>query len=798
MLYYLIKKEGISAFMAEQEEEIVIIEDSDAASQESVDTPKEEPKEDDGESKKKLLIFGGLAIVLVLIITILVVVLVVKLKKKEKNPTLSTTVIEQQLQKKPKEKITQSRLENLIAKANYLYTNGQKEQALKLYEYIAQYSEAVSQYNLGVARMKNEQYKEALQSFNHAIQNGEKRCVSAINAAVCSLYLKDKENFEYYIDLAEAYLPNEINAPLYPYYYSLIKFYQQNYYAALASIQKVEHPEYLKRKRELSAKLSALFSSDYDAIEALEELKGDEISFSKALLYGRIGDLVLAKANFEAALTKGVLPKEATLGLIYTKLKLGQVKEAADDLKKANDLYGDELLAPYPVRVFLKRALFDPLLAQREYREDITEDPWVVYQKIFYFAPYKIFNANQTINYIRKGNATAYIDSIDSAETFLQKSASTSSVNKGIAQAIKLALAFKIRQANLLLQKLVNIQPKHSILHYNLALTYAQLGDMHNAYKHFIWSYHLDAKHYLPGIFAYMTSKLIHNEDLKLLQTLKESLGAEEDSEEIEFDKTLLHVAENHYLSAVDWLDNTYKTRPIYLVLSNTIAMKLKNAQKALQSAKQLTALLPHEILPHIIYIDSKFMDYSKPLYAKEAAKYLAQQKFTYQDLYFGAFITRYMYIQQKLITGRLYELVRRLQHEVDVTTAKDTIDMQQSLAMALFYNKNFEESYVVYNSLIDEAKIRDARTLFFAAAAAIEAQHHENAIALLELSKLKDKKFAETRYALGLLYFEANNARGAAIELLRVPQGSFHSRYFNFDIDLKKLTFRQQHPNAD
>ncbi len=199
--------------------------------------------------------------------------------------------------------------------------------------------------------------------------------------------------------------------------------------------------------------------------------------------------------------------QDATLGLIYTKLKLGRIKDASQDLKEANDTYGDTLMKNYPVSVFLKKSLFNPIQAQSEYRKNIIQDESIYFQKIFYFSPYKIFNANQTINYIRKGNATSYIDSIESAETFLKKSASTSQVNKGIAQAIKLALAFKIRKANKLLQKLVKVQPKHSILHYNLALTYAQLGDMANAYKHFIWSYHLDAKHYLPGIYAYTVFK---------------------------------------------------------------------------------------------------------------------------------------------------------------------------------------------------------------------------------------------------------------------------------------------------
>ena len=60
----------------------------------------------------------------------------------------------------------------------------------------------------------------------------------------------------------------------------------------------------------------------------------------------------------------------------------------------------------------------------------------------------------------------------------------------------------------------------------------------------------------------------------------------------------------------------------------------------------------------------------------------------------------------------------------------------------------------------IDELKVRDAYTLFLGAVASTAAQHHENAIALLELSKLKNKNLYESRFALALLYLEIKNMR--------------------------------------
>ena len=779
------------------EEEIVIIEDSDAADQASVEEEEAEVHKEEQEAqqnKKRLLIFGVIVIVLVLLITALIIVLIVKSKHEKKISTLSTSTIEKQLQKR--KTIEPSKLEHLIAKANYLYTNGQKEEALKIYEYIAQYSEAISQYNLGVARLKSKQYKAALQSFNNAIANGEKRCVSALNAAVCALHLGKKEEFGYYIDLAEAYLPYEYNAPLYPYYYALIKYYKRHYFEALVSLIKTDSKEYLQKKSKLETKLFALFNDDNHALEAIENIKDEENAYGKALLYARAGDLLLAQTNFKTALSRGKSYQNALLGLTYTQLKLGRIKDAATNMKELNDNYID-IYEKYPITAFIQKSIFDPLSLQNRYRESFLKDEYLLFSEFFYFSPYKIFNADQTINYIRKGNATAYIDSVDNAENFLQKSAATSKVNKGIATSIRLALHFRIREANAILTKLVAIQPKHSILHYNLALTYAQLGDMHNAYKHFIWSYHLDAKNYLPGIYAYMASKLIHKEDKKLLATLKESLALEDENEKIDFYKHLLHVAQGQYIASIDWLDKTYKTKPIYLILTNIIAMQLKKRDAALQAAKKLVDLLPKEILPHLIYINTKFAKYPKPLYAKETSKYLSTHPFSYIDLYHGAEITRDLITKVHLITGKTFELTKTLKHYLDTTTDPNTVDTQLSLAYALFYDQKFEESYVLYNQIIDEEKIRDTRTLFLASLAAIEASHHANAIALLELSKLKDKNNRESRYALGLLYLEINNPRGAQIEFANINSNNFHSQYFNFDIDLNKLTFKKQHPES-
>ncbi len=774
--------------MAEEknlEEDIVIIEDDELSALNEEDESVEQ--EDDESKKKKLIIFGAIAVALVLIIAIVTIVIV---KSSDDEKTISMDAIEDKLDKKVVKRIEPSKLENLIAKANYLYSTGSKPKALKLYEKIAMYSEAISLYNLGVSQLKNKQYETALETFSKAIQNDEKRCVSAINAAVCSLYLKDKDSFRYNIDLAYAYLPQEIDSPLYSYYYALINYYNKDYYEALSALNNpTTDDNYLEEQKHLSAKINALYDNNYVAIERMEKDFQTKDSFSIALLYARIGDITLAIQNLEEAVLNNIQPLKAQLALGLLKLKAGRIQSGADNINTVTLKFEDEVYKHYPIKVKLKKALFDAPLAQQHYRNQIQNSKTINFQKLFYFSPYKVFNANKNINYIRKGTANIYIDNLASAQDYLKKSASSSKVNKGIAKAINKALLFQTREANLELMKLAKIYPKHSILQYNLGLTYAQMGNMIKANKHFLHSYHADAKNYLSGIYAVMTSQLINKDYAKLKSIINDNLSLEEESEELDFYRTLLNISADNMISAIHWLDNTYKPRPIYVAMSTIIAIKLNRFDYAKKSSKELVSLLPHDIIPHLMYIDAHYDDEDKNNYAKKVISYLKKQKFHFNDLYYGPYIARYLYIQQNLITGQLYFLRKQLK-EVLETTSNNREDLINALALTSLYNGSFEESYTLYNQLIDDLKVRDAYTLFMGAVASISAGHVANAIALLELSKIKDSDFYESRYALGLLYLEVEKNKSAVIEFSKIHKNGFKSEYFNFDIDLDKLLF--------
>jgi tetratricopeptide (TPR) repeat protein len=781
--------------MAEDQEEIIIIEESDAAGVEktAADTSEASTKKPNPFKNKRLIVVvSGILLLLLLIGGGLMFFLghsAEAVKPFEQPIAEKKTASEENV-------IEPSQLENMIERANYLYANGNATDALKLYEKIALYSEAISQYNLGVVQLKEGEHKAALENFKRSIANSENRCVSAINAAVCCLNLKREKDFNTYITMAQSYLPQESGSPMYSYYYALINYYKGNYLEALSALKNPTTEEYQTTQNKLRAKISAMFGSFNDAITALENPLQEEDSFSLGLMYANLGDIPSATKYLHDAILQNDKPIEEKLALGYVYLKSGMQESGSKLIKEMSDQYPDQVYTPYPIRVLLKPSLYDPDEIQRLYRDSKHDNRLKIYQSIFYFAPYKIFNADQTLRYIQKGNANIYIDDIASAKEYLQTSTQASSVDYGIALSIQKALKFRLRDANKQLSALLKRNPQHSILHYNLALTYAQLGDMTKAYEHFLRSYHLDANNYMSGIFALMSSEMIGKSNPKLTSILKDNLSQEPNKEEFVLYRAMLDITQNNIPNASKWLENSYKERPLYLALEVDIAREMGQMELARKQAKRLSSLQPNDILPHLMVIETQFSDLKPKAYAISAINYLKKQSFHYDDLYFGPQLTRDKAILMSAMTGQLTPFIQRLETRLQTTT-DHTADIMGALAQAYFYNKDYEKSYTLYNQLIDTHKVRDEKTLFMGAYASIGAEHYENAIALLELSKLKNPAYLETRYALGLLYMQIQNNPAAVIQFAKMGNTGFISRYFDFEIDTEKLATEPQkyHP---
>jgi len=192
--------------------------------------------------------------------------------------------------------------------------------------------------------------------------------------------------------------------------------------------------------------------------------------------------------------------------------------------------------------------------------------------------------------------------------------------------------------------------------------------------------------------------------------------------------------------------------------------------------------------LAHLIYIEANFSDLDPKRFANQIIKYFYKNDINIQDFYYGSYITQDLYIYFHQLMGKLYPLKEKLQKKLQ-KEIHNPIGIIRALALTSLYGKHFEESYSLFNTLIDKYKQRDSEMLFLAAVASMSADHKANAIALLELSKLKNNRNKESRYGLALLYMEVKNYSAANIQLSRIKNDSrFRSKFFDFSVDNREI----------
>ncbi|HIO71437.1 MAG TPA: tetratricopeptide repeat protein [Campylobacterales bacterium] len=686
----------------------------------------------------------------------------------------------------------QSQVEELIKKANLLYQQGQKHEALRLYGRIATYNASLSYYNLGVARAKKGLCKEAIRAFDRAIQNREHITPSAINAAVCSKKLGDNEKVKAYLDLAYKYLPDELDSPLYSYYYSLISFYRGNYFETLSSLNHQTSNYFQDEKNMMESRIQLLFENYGDSATALEKALTNEDIGNLGLIYANMGELDMAKKNIEKAIENNSSSSDELMRLKYAHalidLKLGNVKDAGNQISALNDGYGEKLNNTYDLELSLKESLFDVQKAQNFFNKEQQFVKYNNYQILFYFAPYKIFDAKKSINLIKKGSATTTLGDSDEGLHILGMGAKSSDVNKNIVLAVKEVLNKRLRIANKILRELEKENPKHAVLHYDLGLTYAQLGDMVEAYKHFKRSWHLNSRDYISGIFALLSGSLIGADIQKLEEVFRENLSLEREGNEKQFYEMLLNLKHGNLHALQNWLEgkpqyenDLFKLGTVYLI--TTLLEKFGgNSEINRHVSKLMLRKLPDDILVHLLYLYSNFKDLDIKEFSREIIRHFQLNHLPLSDFYHGARVVQEFYIKFHLLTGKLEELERKLKYYYSVEL-QDPEGVAQALALTMLYNKHFEESYQLYNKIIDEYGAKDSRTLFLAGISAVASKHYANGVALFELAKLKNKINYETRYGLGLLYLQTKNFEAAGIQFKLFEDKEFFSDFFDFNV---------------
>lgn len=769
-------------------EDIIPIESSEErAKAQKQETKEETPQESEVVkskfklTKKLLMLIGASILIFILLIT----ALIMAFSGSDEPESQVIELEEPKLITPPTvtQKFQSSKIDSMLIKANKLYESGNKAEALKIYENIAVYNESLSNYNLGVSKMNQGLFKDAINSFKDAIANNENIAVSAINLAVCALEINDEKLFEYYIDLANAFINRDSDVNLYEFYNALVNYYRGYYIEALHTLDLSNSKYYTSQKEYLRSKILSYLHEDKEAIKAIKAVEDYDISLPLGLLHARLGEYKEAKKYLNRALVDEKNAPSTYLAISLIDLKTGEFGSAAKTLKMLNDFNSTFVRDTYPIKTVLNPELFDINLAQNNY--DLTKffDQNSLYQILFYFTPYKAFDPKQTIEYIRKGGLSLFVDESGIADEYLETSGIVSKANVMLSKAIFKALNNKLREANSDFLEITKLYPNHSIVQFNLALTFAQLGDFAQAYKHFVTSYHLDPSNYIAGAYAIMAAKMIGRDAKRLTKEVMDTMDADTNLDQDNIYKAMIQLTQGNQGALNDWLDKNHNENVLNIVFNIICAYITDRNDIVILATDKLNQKLPNDVLTNIIYSVTRFDVKNIKNYAKDIQVKFLTTKLDKGTLYGGATIIKAEYIKLLQIAGLLN--IERESIIKDLKISSDnTKDILHALAYLSLFTGHYEEAYTIYNELVNTEKEDDANTLFLASVASIGANHPDSAIGYLELAKLTNPTYSEARLALGFLYQEVGNIDAAITQYDGLGNSGYKSKFFTFKLE--------------
>ncbi len=753
--------------------------------------------------ENKILMISTIAIaVLVLVFLVLIVILIFsggKEEQKTESAPISRKIIQPApiLSSSKRPEVDDTELGNMIRKANILYTQGDKMEALDLFNNIAAYSQSLAAYNLGVIKINESEYKKAISSFDSAIYSGEDISVSAFNAAYSAYMLGDMNLYEYYLGISSSYLYYTANQPLYSYLYGLLQYYKGFYFESLSPFLNPSSPDYTKESKKFAAEVFLIFNDEYNALAQLKQVADKEDNLSIGLLHARLGEYTQAKQYLYEYLGSNVGDPQALMALQLIETKSGNFKESALILERLNAAEETQkVFDEYPIKAKLRDDLFDVNLAQENFWNRRFEHNKILgYKILFYYAPFLVFDAKNALVIIDDGNLNAHINNIESAKNTLQEGQKVSQVNRSIAQNLRYLIANQdIREAVKSMEQSLATYPNHSVLHYNVGLLYAQMNDFDNGYLHFIRAYHLDNNNTMAGIFALMCAELTYRDTSRLSNTISTDLAEMNFTNKLEHDflLSLFRYTSDSPTDSLSWFDTlkqrpSYERKPIYYALSAVYGIYAANGVQIANAFESLKGFYPKDAVTHTMFELGKRFGSNLKDFALQMNIIYKEKNLDMRSIYYGPSLARELYVYVGFVTGSLRSVQEELEAKLVVETHTSN-GILQALALSNIYSNDFEEAFAIYNSLLDDLGEGDSQTRFLAAIAAMGANRHENAVALLQLAKIESATNFEAKYALGLLYQEGKNIKAAIQHYDQISHTGFESEFFDFEIDTSEL----------
>lgn len=685
--------------------------------------------------------------------------------------------------------VDDTELGDMIKKANLFYEQGDKTEALNLFEHISIFSQSLASYNLGVIKLKEGQYDKAIASFDNAINAGEDVAVSALNAAYAAHKLNRLDLMDYYLGISYSHLHQISHQPLYSYLYSLIDIYRGFYFEGFSSLLNPNSQSYDEQNSKLASRLFVVFDDDFNALQSLKKSYDKRDNLAIALLHSRLGEYKQARQYLYEYLGSYPDDFDALMALQLVEIKLGNFRESAMVINRAIQK-NENALNTYPIRIKLKESLFDINVAQENFWNRRFEHENILsYKILYYYAPMRVFDAKGALENIQDSSLSAKVRNVQIAKSSLSEGGSLSKVNQQIIFALREFGDNNLRKAKEIMNQALTMYPNHSILHYNIALIHAQMGDYDNAYQHFLRAYHLDSNDVLSGLFAVIAGKLTYRNTDRIVNSISADFEdiAFEDSTHKEFLLCFLRYLNNVPIDSFAFIEQSRQKKPIFYALQSVYALMQDNQELARESFGKLKELFPNDAVSNIMAELTKFYKQDLKEVALELNEIYKKGDIDMNSVYFGPNLARELYIYTAFVTGALQSIEPEIEAKF-LSQESDSSGILQVLGLLNIYTHEYEKALVYYNTLIDEYKEDDSATKFLGAVAALGAGRHENAIALLQIAKIESDSNLESRFALGLLYQEAKNFKAAGDHYNKIATQNFVSEYFDFEIDSSEM----------